>query len=285
MKTLCSIIILISFNQLSCSNQNTNQDLSSVESETNKEILTKEKSGIDNKYTKIATLNCEEFGEHEFTKDNTEYFDINSRETEKHTFVFASALSCKFSGGTCGYNIEVFQETENDKYQVVYENCARELERLNQTKNGYYLFTITLRDGQEYIISYNGKKFEDYYSSFRGIPIKHAKIIAKELDVSLEYFFSRPAENYRYKKLEIGKAKTVDFYKTKLGMNNYFMFENDKLIFKEEDLIEFELMKSNKEYFDIKVLKNENLVMTKDTSYYEPKFFTYSLIEQMYKAQ
>lgn len=128
---------------------------------------------------------------------------MNSIETEKHTFVFASALVCKFPGGTCGYNIEVFQEIENDNYQVVYENCAREFKRLNQTQNGYYLFRVTLRNGQEYTISYNGKKFEDYYSSFRGIPIKHAKIIAERLDISLEYFFSNPTENYRYRKLEI----------------------------------------------------------------------------------
>lgn len=277
MKTFYIILFLISIHLLSCNTQNNEQD--SQNTKDGKKELIKKKAEFNNKYTEIAIRDCDEVGEHEFTEDNTKYFDIHSSATNNHAFVFGTSVFCKYSVGSCGYNIQIFQEI-NGRYEIVFDYCARDFEKLTQTKNGYHLVKLTLRDGQEYTISYNGQEFEAYYSAIRGVPIEQASIIAKKSNGSIENFFHAIPKNYRYQKLRIGKTKTVDFYTT--TMDSYFMFENNKPIFQEEDLMEFELLESNKEYFDIKVLRLENLVMTKDTSYFKPEIFVYSLKEHMY---
>lgn len=273
-------IILLS---IACSNSKTVEADKKASSQTHT-IIEKERL-IDSFYTKILLSDCHEIHEGKYTEENTKITNLEA-ESYQDCFGGSSGLTCGAGNGSCGDEIFVYKKNKN-KYDQVYISCGFDFQQSGEAHFGINSFTFRTRYGYKKKVSWNGKAFEEKIIEVNGLKYKPIKAIAERtqkeenyfvLDQGIECFHTR----IRIEPFQISPTIIAELYTVLFPSKTYFIMLGDQILFQINDIKSIEIIRGNKSYYDLKIMDRKNLIMTKDTSYIEPIYYTFSPKKRIY---
>jgi hypothetical protein len=266
----------------SCHHKQEKQNKNELDNLTNKDQNIEDREEV-----KIALSLCAERWKHQYTDSNSTYFHLDQHHN-MGCFVFSSLLVCGGAMGSCGENIQIIKQTDM-AYEVAFETCGFNAQPCVEAYQNINAFTYETREGITYKVQWDGSSFTQKPIRINNLDYDKIRLIASAIGEDIRTFtHHEPNDKYTWntvkvEKIQLGYGNYGKLYSVQTAPNQHFIFDNDSIVLRLSDVHSVEIMpQATRSFYDIKTYDSDHYVMTRDTSYYTPVFYTYSAKKKKY---